>query len=109
MDSSALFGMRPCVTFGAKYIATEIDEICQVGSPLREVSMKSRPTITSIELIQFAYELKDMGREPTIGIPQYRPGSTLPVARDANHASARAVRPPEGPDSGRRRCAAREL
>ncbi len=39
--------------------------------------MKARPKITRIELIEFEYELKDMGREPTIGIPIYKPGSTL--------------------------------
>ena len=39
--------------------------------------MKSRPTITSIELVQFEHELKDMGREPTIGTPIYEPGSNL--------------------------------
>ena len=45
--------------------------------------MKGRPIITSIELIQFGYELTDMGREPTIGIPQYKPGSTLPGRANA--------------------------
>ncbi len=39
--------------------------------------MKARPTITAIELIQFGFELQDVGREPTIGIPIYKPGSTL--------------------------------
>ncbi len=39
--------------------------------------MKARPKITRIELIEFEYELKDLGREPTIGIPIYKPGSTL--------------------------------
>lgn len=39
--------------------------------------MKTRPKITRIELIEFEYELKDLGREPTIGIPIYKPGSTL--------------------------------
>ena len=39
--------------------------------------MKARPTITSIELVQFEHELKDMGREPTIGVPIYEPGSNL--------------------------------
>ena len=39
--------------------------------------MKARPTITGIELLQFEHELTDMGREPTIGIPIYEPGSNL--------------------------------
>jgi L-alanine-DL-glutamate epimerase-like enolase superfamily enzyme len=39
--------------------------------------MKARPTITSIELVEFEHELTDIGREPTIGIPIYEPGSNL--------------------------------
>lgn len=39
--------------------------------------MNQRPKITAIELIQFSHELQDVGREPTIGIPIYKPGSTL--------------------------------
>ncbi|MDP6713128.1 MAG: enolase C-terminal domain-like protein [SAR202 cluster bacterium] len=39
--------------------------------------MNQRPTITAIELIQFSFELENIGREPTIGIPIYKPESTL--------------------------------
>ena len=39
--------------------------------------MKSAPRITEIDVIEFAYELKDVRREPTIGVPIYQPGSTL--------------------------------
>jgi L-alanine-DL-glutamate epimerase-like enolase superfamily enzyme len=38
--------------------------------------MKDKPIITRIELVHFEYELADHGREPTIAIPVYRPGST---------------------------------
>jgi L-alanine-DL-glutamate epimerase-like enolase superfamily enzyme len=38
--------------------------------------VKDRPRITRIEVVQFDYELQDIGREPTIGIAVYKPGST---------------------------------
>jgi L-alanine-DL-glutamate epimerase-like enolase superfamily enzyme len=38
--------------------------------------MRDRPRVTRIEVFQFEYELEDIGREPTIGIPVYKPGST---------------------------------
>ncbi len=39
--------------------------------------MKNAPRVTRIEVFQFDYELKDIGREPTIGLPVYKPGNTL--------------------------------
>ncbi|MCX8212950.1 MAG: mandelate racemase, partial [SAR202 cluster bacterium] len=39
--------------------------------------MKNAPRVTRIEVFQFEYELKDIGREPTIGLPVYKPGNTL--------------------------------
>ena len=39
--------------------------------------MNSSPRITEIEVIQFEHELKDVVREPTIGVPIYKPGSIL--------------------------------
>jgi L-alanine-DL-glutamate epimerase-like enolase superfamily enzyme len=39
--------------------------------------MSPKPKITSIEIIQYSYELENIGREPTIGIPIYKPGSTM--------------------------------
>ena len=39
--------------------------------------MSNKPRITSIEVIQFEREFQDLGREPTIGIPMYKPGSTF--------------------------------
>ena len=45
--------------------------------------MKSRPRITRIELVQFEHQLKDTGREPTIGIPIYEPGSSLAATANA--------------------------
>ena len=38
--------------------------------------MSERPLITRIEVVQFEYDLQDVGREPTIAIPIYRPGNT---------------------------------
>ena len=46
-------------------------------SDLEEGKVNQRPTITAIELIQFSFELENIGREPTIGIPIYKPESTL--------------------------------
>ena len=42
----------------------------------------AKPTITRIEALSFEYELPDIGREPTIAIPIYKPGNTL--VRGAN-------------------------
>jgi L-alanine-DL-glutamate epimerase-like enolase superfamily enzyme len=39
--------------------------------------MKNAPRVTRIEVFQFEYELEDIGREPTIGLPVYKPGNTL--------------------------------
>ncbi|HJO81419.1 MAG: enolase C-terminal domain-like protein [SAR202 cluster bacterium] len=39
--------------------------------------MKDRPKIERIELITFSFELQNIAREPTIGIPIYKSGSTL--------------------------------
>ena len=41
--------------------------------------MKSKPYITQIEVFQFEYKLNDIGAEPTIGIPVYKPGNTHKV------------------------------
>jgi len=38
--------------------------------------MRDRPLITHIEVVQFEYDLRDVGREPIIAIPIYRPGNT---------------------------------
>ena len=38
--------------------------------------MKCKPYITQIEIFQFEYKLDDIGAEPTIGIPIYKPGNT---------------------------------
>jgi L-alanine-DL-glutamate epimerase-like enolase superfamily enzyme len=45
--------------------------------------MKGKPLITSIEVVHFAYELKDLGLEPTIRIPLYQPGNTLRMQGNA--------------------------
>ncbi len=37
--------------------------------------MKNAPRVSRIEVFQFEYELKDIGREHTIGIPIYQPGN----------------------------------
>jgi L-alanine-DL-glutamate epimerase-like enolase superfamily enzyme len=39
--------------------------------------VKNAPRVTRIEVFQFEYELEDIGREPTIGLPVYKPGNTL--------------------------------
>lgn len=39
--------------------------------------MKKRPIITRIEVHEFEHELKNIGREPTISIPIYEPGSVF--------------------------------
>ena len=39
--------------------------------------MKSKPTITAIEIVQWETELRDVEPEPTIGIPTYKPGSVI--------------------------------
>ena len=36
--------------------------------------MKTRPAIKSIEIFEFEHEMNDVGAEPTIGIPIYKPG-----------------------------------
>jgi len=36
--------------------------------------MKTRPTIKSIEIVEFEHVMNDVGPEPTIGIPIYKPG-----------------------------------
>ena len=38
--------------------------------------MSPKPVITRVEVLEFEYELEDIGREPTIGIPIYKPGAT---------------------------------
>ena len=45
--------------------------------------MNGKPHITRIDVHHFDYELKDIGREPTIAIPVYRPGNTLRVQGSA--------------------------
>ena len=40
--------------------------------------MNSAPRITEIEVIEFEHELKDVVREPTIGVAIYQPGNILP-------------------------------
>ena len=45
--------------------------------------MNGKPHITRIDVHHFEYELKDIGREPTIAIPVYRPGNTLRVQGSA--------------------------
>lgn len=47
--------------------------------------MRTKPRITRIEVTQPAYELRDIGREPTIAIPIYEPGGQL-------RATATAIR-----------------
>ncbi|MFW6195397.1 MAG: enolase C-terminal domain-like protein [Chloroflexota bacterium] len=47
--------------------------------------MAANPIVTKIEVTEFSYQLKDIGAEPTIGIPMYQKGSTL-------DAKARVVR-----------------
>ena len=37
--------------------------------------MKSKPIITSIEIIQYEVEFRDVKSEPTIGVSIYAPGS----------------------------------
>jgi L-alanine-DL-glutamate epimerase-like enolase superfamily enzyme len=44
------------------------------GVAPQEVDMKTRPTIKSIEIFEFEHEMNDVGAEPTIGIPIYKPG-----------------------------------
>ena len=39
--------------------------------------MSAKPKITSIEVVSFRSEMTDMGREGTIGIPIYQPGSSI--------------------------------
>ena len=39
--------------------------------------MKTKPTITALEIVQWETELKDVEPEPTIGIPTYKPGSKI--------------------------------
>lgn len=39
--------------------------------------MSTKPKITSIEVISYSSEITDMGREATIGIPIYEPGSKI--------------------------------
>ena len=39
------------------------------GLAPQEVDMKTRPTIKSIEIVEFEHEMTDIGAEPTIGIP----------------------------------------
>ncbi len=48
-----------------------------------QTNMNSKPIITAIEIVQWQTELRDVQPEPTIGIPQYSPGS---VIKRANHA-----------------------
>ena len=38
--------------------------------------MREKPLINRIEVVQVEYEIPDLGREPTIGLPVYRPGNT---------------------------------
>ena len=45
--------------------------------------MKGKPHITKIEVFQFSYKVKDVQREPTIGILMYKAGSTLPAQGSA--------------------------
>ena len=47
--------------------------------------MKTTPKITRIEIVEFEYEIKDLGREATIGGPVYKPG-------DSSHWRAAAIR-----------------
>ena len=54
--------------------------------------MRTRPTIDSIEIIEFEYEMADVGAEPTIGLPVYKPG-----ARAARRANAVRIRSDSGP------------
>jgi hypothetical protein len=39
--------------------------------------MRTRPKITSSEIIQYELVLQDVALEPTIGIPLYKPGSVM--------------------------------
>ena len=45
--------------------------------------MRTRPKITSIEIIQYELTLQDVAPEPTIGIPVYKPGSVMQRRRYA--------------------------
>ena len=45
--------------------------------------MKGKPHITKVEVFQFSYEVKDVQREPTIGISMYKAGGTLPAQGSA--------------------------
>ena len=45
--------------------------------------MRTRPKITSIEIIQYELIMQDVAPEPTIGIPVYKPGSVLKRRRHA--------------------------
>jgi L-alanine-DL-glutamate epimerase-like enolase superfamily enzyme len=45
--------------------------------------MRTRPKITSIEIIQYELTLQDVAPEPTIGIPVYKPGSVMQRRRHA--------------------------
>jgi L-alanine-DL-glutamate epimerase-like enolase superfamily enzyme len=44
---------------------------------------RTRPKITSIEIIQYELTLQDVAPEPTIGIPVYKPGSVMQRRRHA--------------------------
>ena len=39
--------------------------------------MKTKPTITAIEIVQWETEMRDVEPEPTIGIPTYKPGNVI--------------------------------
>ena len=45
--------------------------------------MRTRPKITSIEIIQYELTLQNVAPEPTIGIPMYKPGSVMQRRRHA--------------------------
>jgi L-alanine-DL-glutamate epimerase-like enolase superfamily enzyme len=45
--------------------------------------MRTRPKITSIEIVQYELTLQDVAPEPTIGIPVYKPGSVMKRRRHA--------------------------
>jgi hypothetical protein len=45
--------------------------------------MRTRPKITSIEIIQYELTLQDVAPEPTISIPVYKPGSVMKRRRHA--------------------------
>ncbi len=64
-------GRRSQVTEKKPWIPLSDDENPAIGT------MKKRPTITCIEIIEYETEISDLGREPTIGIPMYKRGATL--------------------------------